>query len=128
MSRLSATWCFIQIVLVKLSLSVFGFGRTVSRYEEEPLAQSVARTAADESLVECMAHRVAAGAALFPGRALCLEQSLVLHRALCRLGIASRLRFGVHPDPFAGHVWVEVNGSAVNEMAENLNVLIPLEG
>jgi hypothetical protein len=124
----SAMWCLLQIALVKLSLSVFGFGRTLARYECTP--RGTAAGAPDDSLVDCTAHRVAAAAALYPGRALCLEQSLTLHRALRRRGIDSQLHFGVHADadPFRAHVWVEVDDCAVNEMSENMRVLTPLEG
>lgn len=123
----NALWCFAQLALVKLSLSLFGFGLTLSRYDRAA-DTDIYTTASDDPLIERTANRVAAAAALYPGRALCLEQSLVLNRELRRRGIDSRLRFGVYADPFAGHVWVEVNGFAVNEMVENLNTLIPLEG
>jgi hypothetical protein len=123
----SATWCFTQIALVKLSLAVLGFGRTLSRYERTRRADTGAATT-DDTLVERTAHNVAAAAALYPGRALCLEQSLILHRELRRRGIESRLRFGVHASPFAAHSWVQVDGSAVNEVEYNLQLLTPLEG
>jgi hypothetical protein len=82
---------------------------------------------ADDPLVEQVAYRVAAAAALYPGRARCLEQSLTLLRELRRRGVESRLRFGIYPYPFEGHAWVEVQGRAVNETDDYLSMLTPLE-
>jgi hypothetical protein len=119
-------WCLAQLVLVKLSLRVFGFGRTLARYAEPAGPVRLALTV-DDPLVDQIASRVAAAAALYPGRARCLEQSLTLQRELRRCGADSRLRFGVHPYPFAAHAWVEIRGRPVNEVEGMIEDITPLE-
>jgi hypothetical protein len=83
-------------------------------------------TASDEAVDEA-AFRVAGAAALFPGRALCLERTLVLHSELRRMGVESQMRFGVTPHPFAAHTWVEVRGRAINENLDWLSQMTLLE-
>jgi hypothetical protein len=119
--------CLAQLVLVKVALNCLGFGRTVALYGGSAVV-AVADDNGSERIVEKVARQVSAAAALYPGRALCLEQSLVLHRALMRRGVASRIRFGVQPYPFGGHAWVEYRGRAVNENAQRISQLTPLEG
>jgi hypothetical protein len=122
----SVASCLAQFAVAKLSLFALGFGRTLARYERTPCA-STPTVAAEDPLVALVAHRIAIAAALYPGRARCLEQSLVLSRALRRRGADARLRFGVHHYPFTAHAWVEVQGCAINEMEGYLNMFTPLE-
>lgn len=119
--------CLVQLGLAKLSLAVLGFGRTLKRYEGIPVSRNELQVV-DDDRIEVIGESVAAAAALYPGRARCLEQSLVLHRALRRSGVNSRLRLGVIPYPFAGHAWVECEGRPVNEFADQIHRLTPLEG
>ena len=64
---------------------------------------------------------VALAAALYPGRALCLERSLVLYDRLRREGAAVELRIGVQAMPFAAHAWVTYGGEPVNDSAEHVS-------
>jgi hypothetical protein len=73
-----------------------------------------------------IAGRVAAVAAFFPGRVLCLEQSLALYWLLRLQGVAAKLRFGVHPAPFTAHAWIEYEGVPVNEDDDRIRELLPL--
>jgi hypothetical protein len=66
---------------------------------------------------------VAVAAALLPMRARCLEQSLVAHIALRRIGVDATLRLGVQPYGFIAHAWVEVAGRPVNERGELIRKL-----
>jgi Transglutaminase-like superfamily len=115
-----------QFAVAKLSLFTLGFGPTLARYERTPRS-AVANVPPDDPLVAEVAHRIAVAAALYPGRARCLEQSLVLSRALRQRGADATLRFGVHPYPFTAHAWVEVQGCAINEMEGYLDMFTPLE-
>lgn len=123
----SVLFCIAQLAMLKLSMRALGFGRTVL-YVERSFQLSVYPNSTDESLIGRVAHKVAAAAVLYPGRARCLEQSLVLSRELRRCGADARLRFGVHPYPFGAHAWVEVQGRPINEDRDYLNMFTPLEG
>lgn len=118
--------CGLWLALVRTAVKVLGFGRSVRatrRWSErapllnEPPAGVVARTA----------RAVAMAGAFFPGRAICLEQSLTLYLLLRRRGIPVELRIGVQPYPFHAHAWVEFEGEPVNEEAEVVRqfVLLP---
>jgi hypothetical protein len=74
-----------------------------------------------------IARTVAAAASLYPRRALCLEQSLVLLVLLRRRGHAAELRFGVRPYPFHAHAWIEIEGAPVNERADAVGQLAHFE-
>lgn len=62
---------------------------------------------------------VAMAGALYPGRALCLEQSLVLYYLLRRQRVAVRYCQGIQPHPFEAHAWVEYEGKPLNDVAEH---------
>jgi Transglutaminase-like superfamily/Coenzyme PQQ synthesis protein D (PqqD) len=123
--RPSLAWCFVQLIWIKVSLMIFGFGRTVRWYRQQATAATA--IAANDPVVEQIVHRVSAAASLFPGRAFCLERSLILHRELRRRGVDSRVRFGVFPYPFFAHAWVEVGGRPISEIDENMDMLTPLD-
>ena len=108
--------CALTLVLVKLSLKIAGFGRTYSA-----LSALTARRASEAVTPAVLAEavrRVSLVAAFFPGRALCLEQSVTLWTLLRRRGIDAELRLGVQPYPFGAHAWVEHRGQPVNENPE----------
>lgn len=81
-----------------------------------------------EAWTAAVAHRVAVGAAFYPRRARCLEQSLVLYAMLRRAGAPATLRIGARPVPFAAHAWVEIGGVPVNEPADFIAQLVPFPG
>jgi hypothetical protein len=110
----------LAVAVVRAHLRVFGFRRTLRR------ARAVAsgsprphRTDAVEVATE-IARRVESAAAVFPGRARCLEQSLCVYLLLGRRGIPAELRIGARALPFAAHAWVEVDGQSVNTEPEFL--------
>jgi hypothetical protein len=121
----SVAACFLLICLVRAALKALGFHRT--RTLAERFAGAAARQRRiTEATAAATAANVARAAAFFPGRALCLEQSLVLHFLLRRAGLDSTLRLGVQPFPFAAHAWVEHAGQPVNETSDGLRGFIPL--
>jgi len=112
--------------LVRLSLVVLGLGRTVRliRRLDRGRSDSAAPDAATARGIEAS---VAKAAALFPGRALCLEQSLTLYALLRRSCVPARLRLGIQSYPFAAHAWVETDGEPLNDIAEHIAFYVPLE-
>jgi hypothetical protein len=118
--------CLARLVTVKISLKMRGLGPTLTRYNRSRSDFRRDDTVSDE-VIDQTAFQVAGAAALFPGRALCLEQTLVLHGELRRIGVESRIRFGVTPYPFNAHTWIEVRGRPVNENLHWLGQMTLLE-
>ncbi|MBA3497315.1 MAG: lasso peptide biosynthesis B2 protein, partial [Gemmatimonadales bacterium] len=73
-------------------------------------------------------RRVDTAAAFFPGRALCLEQSLALYAVLRWAGVGVRLLLGAQPYPFTAHAWVEYEGEPVGESRDRVGKFVPFEG
>jgi hypothetical protein len=122
----SVVACMVSIALIRRSLAWLGFARTLKRVRERSARTSFATDFSPASIAK--ADRVVAiAAALYPGRALCLERSLVLYERLRREGAAVELRIGVQATPFAAHAWVTYGGEPVNDSAEHVShfVVIP---
>lgn len=75
--------------------------------------------------IEATERSVAMAGALYPGRAKCLEQSIVLYYQLRRVGIATHFRIGAQPFPFLAHAWVEWNGNPINDVPEHVQWFTP---
>lgn len=73
-------------------------------------------------------YHVAMAGALYPGRALCLEQSLTLYFLLRKAGVDARFVMGVQPYPFAAHAWVEYNGIPLTDVPEHTNHFALFQG
>jgi hypothetical protein len=120
-----AYWrCGVVLCVVWWTLRVVGFGRTLTTVRS--IAERRPMMPAGTVDVHRIAGRVAAVAAFFPGRVLCLEQSLALYWLLRLRGVAAKLRFGVHPAPFTAHAWIEYEGVPVNEDDDRIRELLPL--
>lgn len=117
--------CMLALLIVRLHLKARGFGRSVARARRLG-ARGADGAIAGDSLAERTAHRVAVAGAFFPGRAVCLEQSLALYVLLRRRGVPAELRLGVVPSPFHAHAWVEVGGAPLNEDAETVAKFLPM--
>ena len=117
--------CALMIFAVKTALKAYGFGRTLRwirrRIEGVPMLEEVHVDA-----VTATEFAVAMAGALYPGRALCLEQSLVLYYLLCRGGVPVELRLGVQPHPFLAHAWVQYQGQPINDVPEHVKRFAPL--
>lgn len=121
----SLVWCGLLLLAVRLHLKVCGFGRSIVA------ARHLGRSSGDAANISSneassIVEAVATAAAFFPGRAICLEQSLTLYILLRRCGVPVELRLGVQPYPFNAHAWVERNGEPVNEAAEDVAHFLPL--
>jgi hypothetical protein len=119
--------CGLLLLAVKLALRMWGFGRTW-RWVERRARRIAVRDDVAPADLAATEYRVALVAALWPGRALCLEQSLVLYYVLRRAGVPAEFHLGVQPHPFLGHAWVEHHGVPVNDFPEHVAQLQPLEG
>jgi Transglutaminase-like superfamily len=118
--------CMLTLVAVRLHLKARGFGRSVARARRLGERGASAHPPATAELAERTAHHVAIAGAFFPGRAVCLEQSLALYLLLRRRGVPAELRLGVVPSPFYAHAWVEVDGAPINEDAETVAKFLPM--
>jgi hypothetical protein len=107
-----------MILALRLSLRAWGYGRVI-RWVGRRVRLIPASDFLDPEAVRAAAHTVATAAALYPGRARCLEQSLVLYYLLRRRGVALRYRQGVMPHPFQAHAWVEYGGEVITDVAEH---------
>jgi hypothetical protein len=121
----SVLWCGVLLFAVRVALKTRGLGRTLRwiqrRVETVPEATSVAR-----DTLAAIEHAVATAGAFYPGRALCLEQSLTLYYYLRRVGVSVTFHLGVKPHPFEAHAWVEYEGEPVNDVLEHVQHFVPL--
>jgi hypothetical protein len=110
----------IMIAALKFSLKVRGYKRTIEwvrrRVEGVPVRMDVSPT-----VVKAAEWWVAMAAAFYPGRAQCLERSLVLYYILRRQGVPVKYCHGVQPWPLISHAWVEYRGEVVNDVPERVN-------
>ncbi len=113
---------FVVVAAARASLKFAGFRRTVraAKWLGDRFRNRPSRGEAEQ-----VARAVATAAAFFPGRAICLEQSVALHVLLRRAGHAGALRVGVQPYPFRAHAWVELDGRPVYENADQLVKFVP---
>lgn len=118
----SVVAAFVAVALSRLSLKLGGFRRTI-RWARWLARRSA--TTLDRGLAERSARSVAVAAAFFPGRAICLEQSVALYVLLRRRGVEAVLRIGAQPYPFQAHAWVEVEGQPILEKADDLVRFVP---
>ena len=115
----------ISLVIVIATLRVFGFTRTLRGIERLTRRDAWCESV-DRALMTATVRAVATVAALFPGRARCLEQSMTLYWKFRRRGVGVRLRLGAQPYPFEAHAWIEYRGEPLSEDREQLKRLIPL--
>lgn len=117
--------CMASIAAIKLSLAHRGFARTVARIHART-PNATAGGDAPGDVVARFDRLVAIAAAWYPGRALCLERSLVLYERLRRAGARAELRLGVQAAPFASHAWVERHGVPLNDVLEHTEQFTPV--
>ena len=119
--------CAVMIIALKMSLRLRGFARTLEwigyRVQGVPPLPSV-----DSEALRASEHAVAMAGALYPGRALCLEQSLVLYYLLRRQGVPVKYCQGVQPRPFEAHAWIEYQHRPLNDVTEHVKLFARLPG
>jgi hypothetical protein len=117
----SAAECLLRVTIVRWTLKVAGYERTRQRIERRIASVPVIGDG-DPQVVAAIEYTVAMGAALFPGRAQCLERSLVLYDYLRCRGIAAQVRLGIQRYPFMAHAWVEYRGEPINDVPEHVRI------
>ncbi len=117
--------CGLMILVAKSLLTVRGFGPTIGWVRRRVTAIPAAALV-DEDAVRASERKVALACALYPGRAQCLERSLVLYYVLRLQGVDVRFVNGVKVDPFAAHAWIEYRGEPLNDVAEHVELYTPL--
>jgi hypothetical protein len=117
----SAAECLLRVTIVRWALKVAGYEWT-RRQIERRIARAGVLDDGDPRVVVAIEYAVAMGAALFPGRAQCLERSLVLYDYLRCRGIAAEMRLGIQRYPFMAHAWVEYRGEPINDVPEHVRI------
>jgi hypothetical protein len=115
----SVLQCLAVIAVVKARLRIVGLGPTL-RWTRRHEAQKPMTALAPNTFVTACEYGIALAAALYPGRALCLERSLTLFYFARRAGIPVTYHHGVQPLPFAAHAWVEYEGRVINDVNEHV--------
>jgi hypothetical protein len=111
--------CVLLIFAIKWSLRARGFGPTITAIRRR--IEGIPETRVSASIVVTSTeHVVALAAAVYPGRAKCLERSLALYYLLRRQGVVVRYCQGVHPYPFQAHAWIEYQGEVINDVPEHV--------
>lgn len=116
--------CLVLLAGVKLALAAAGFTRTL-RWIRERSGSIAPLDEVRRDAIAATEHAVAMAAALYPGRAECLERSLALYYYLRRAGVAVEFRLGVQQIPFAAHAWVECGGDPINDVPEHVRWFTP---
>jgi hypothetical protein len=117
--------CALLLTEVKLRLAMQGYERTLDWLRHKVGSISPAEWPGVEE-VRAVEYRVAMTAALYPGRAKCLEQSLTLYYLLRRQRVPARYWHGVQPYPFEAHAWIEYDGEVMNDVPEHVHQYTPL--
>jgi hypothetical protein len=112
--------CGLTMSFVKLMLRILGFAGTLAWICHE-VAHVLDSASVDVEMVKRAEHAVALAGALYPGRALCLEQSLTLYYLLRRQGVAVKYCQGVQPYPFEAHAWIEYRGEVITDVPEHVS-------
>lgn len=115
----TALRCGLMLLALKLGLRAWGFGRVI-KWITRHVEQIPASTRSATDSVKAVERVVAVAGALYPGRARCLEQSLVLYYLLRRRGVAAQYCQGVMAYPFEAHAWVEYRGEVLNDIPEHV--------
>jgi hypothetical protein len=113
--------CGLTILAVKAGLKTAGFARTLT-WIGHRACRVQARCHPSAGDLRATERAVAMAGALYPGRALCLEQSLALYYLLRRRGVPVRYCQGVQPYPFEAHAWVEYGGTPINDVIEHVTL------
>lgn len=115
----------LTILVLKFLLRTRGYGWTL-QWIRRGIDSRKESTSVQPGDIGAAERAVAMAGALYPGRALCLEQSLTLYLLLRRQGVPVKYRQGVQAYPFQAHAWVEFQGEPVNDVPEHVRHFVPL--
>jgi hypothetical protein len=82
-------------------------------------------TAPEDSLLQANGQ-FACARRYVPIEPICLLDSLSLLRFLSRRGLSANIVFGVTPEPFAAHCWVQAGDLVLNETLSDANAHTPI--
>lgn len=121
---------FAAVAASRACLRLFGFGRSIrlARWLAGRYAVPAGQDPTSAGDAAAVVRAVAVAAAFFPGRAVCLEQSLAGFVLLRRAGFAAQLRVGVQPLPFEAHAWLELDGRPLLENEDELIRFVAFPG
>ena len=114
------------LIAVTVGLRLLGLRRSLALASRYSRRAPAAETPSPD-LLAGVVRKVDTAAAFFPGRALCLEQSLALYVCLRRAGVPVALRLGVQPYPFAAHAWVEYQGDLIGDTHDRVGKFVPFD-
>lgn len=114
----------VVLLATSCSLRVLGFARTAKLVRKHAAGRAPMPLSYEQ--MELLAKRVAIAGALFPGRARCLEQAMVVFYHLGRRTNGVVLRVGVQPHGFRSHAWVEVAGRPLNDHDDSVRSVVPI--
>ncbi len=119
------------LLRVRIALRTSGYKRTVLSLEQKLSRKKVLlqATSSKDEQVELICRMVSSARRYLPIPTSCLEESLVLWYLLRSRGIAGALKIGVRKDSgvFEAHAWVELDGVALNQHAEQHRHYSPFE-
>ena len=115
--------CTVTLMVIKAALAVGGLGRTL-RWIRRSVAHAPTTVSVANEDVIALEYAVAKAAAMYPGRAMCMERSLVLLYLAKRVGIAVSYHHGVHPVPFKAHAWIELGNCVINDIPEHVRCFV----
>ncbi len=110
--------CMAMTLALKASMRIRGLARTL-HWIGRRAGGVPSQAPVDSGVVLSVERQVAMAGALYPGRALCLEQSLVLYYILRSKGVPVVYRQGIQAHPFAAHAWIEYEGRPINDIREH---------
>jgi hypothetical protein len=113
------------LTAMKVGLATVGVARVVRGIHAVTRRRSMAPIDQTQP-IDVITQSVTMAGALYPGRALCLEQSLALYWRLRWRGVPARLRLGVQPHPLEAHAWVEHRSVPIHEDHEKLKRFVPM--
>ncbi len=113
----------LTLIGATMALRLLGLRRSLALAQRLGLRPAARESPTPEFLADVV-RKVGTAGAFFPGRALCLEQSVAVYLCLRRAGVPAELRIGVQPFPFAAHAWVEYRGEPVGETHDRVGKFV----
>jgi hypothetical protein len=117
--------CGLLIWVLKAALKSRGFGWTLAWIRQRVQAIPASTVVSSEA-VRTSEYALAMACAFYPGRALCLERSVVLYYLLRRQGVPVKYCQGVQFYPFTAHAWLEYGGAPITDVAEHVRLFTRL--
>jgi len=87
--------------------------------------KAAAPTALEDELLQAT-RQFAHARRYVPIEPICLLDSLSLLRFLSRRGLSANIVFGVQPEPFAAHCWIQAGDIVLNETLSDANAHTPI--